>query len=125
MGEKAIHEALESLGSIAESEWHVKIFKKVERGDYCCFRNILGCQRNLVVAFYKIYGCENRTIMEFGSEIMKVGKGVGVRCCNGVKAAVITAGAPAAIFLWHHVKGRGPGAIGTANNASFFKLQKF
>ena len=38
--ENVVHEALESLGSIAETIRHEKVFVKAKRGDDSCFRNV-------------------------------------------------------------------------------------
>jgi hypothetical protein len=63
--------------------------------------------------------------MELICEVVKVRKWIGIRNSGGVKAAVITTRAPAAVFLWNHMERRGPGTIGTANNALLFKLKEF
>jgi hypothetical protein len=124
VGEKAVHEALESLSGVAETKGHVKIFEKAKRSDYCCFGNVRRSNRDLMVAFDQVQCGENCAFVELICEIVKVGKGVGVGSCGGVEAAVIATGTPTAIFLRDHVKRGGPGTIGAANNTLFFKLKE-
>jgi hypothetical protein len=56
LSEKAIHEALKGLGSIAKAKKHeYRVFKKTKGCDDGSFRNIRGRNRNLVVVFDYIY----------------------------------------------------------------------
>jgi hypothetical protein len=124
VGKKAVHEALESLGGVAETKAHVNIFEEAKRSYYCCFRNVRRSNRDLMVAFDQVKCGENCAFVELICEIMKVGKGIRVGSCGGVEAAVITTGTPTAIFLRDHVKRGGPGTIGAANNTLFLKLKE-
>jgi hypothetical protein len=51
VSKKAVHEALKSLGGVAKTKGHVKIFKQAKRSCYSCFRNVRRSNRDLVVAF--------------------------------------------------------------------------
>jgi hypothetical protein len=124
VGKKAVHEALESLGGVAETKGHVNIFEEAKRSYYCCFRNVRRSNRDLMVAFDQVKGGKNCAFVELICEIMEIGKRIGVGSCGGVEAAVITTWPPATIFLRNHVKRRRPGTIGAANNALFFKLKE-
>jgi hypothetical protein len=62
--------------------------------------------------------------VELIGEIMKIRKRIGVGSCGGVKVAIITTWPPTTIFFRHHVKRRGPGTIGAANDSLFFQLKE-
>jgi hypothetical protein len=54
MGKKAVHEALEGLGSVAEAKGHVDVFEKAKRSCYCSLRDIRRSHRYLMVSFDKV-----------------------------------------------------------------------
>jgi hypothetical protein len=52
--EKGIHETLERLGGVFETEWHEIEFKKTKGSDYCCFWNVVFLHRHLIVTLLQI-----------------------------------------------------------------------
>ena len=79
---------------------------------------------DLVIAFHQIQLGEDSGTMEAGREVLEIGKGVAVRNGGQVKAAVITTRSPGAIRFGDKMEGRGPGAVGAANNTRLLHFVK-
>ena len=116
--ENVIHEALEGLGSIAETIRHEEVFIKAKRSDDSCFRNVRRSNWYLMIGLHQIQFGENSSGMEAGCEILEVRKRIAVGSSGKIKAAVIAAGSPGTVRFRDKVEGGGPGAVGTANDAS-------
>ena len=116
--ENVIHEALESLGSIAETIRHEEVFIKAKRSDDSCFRNVRRSNWYLMIGLHQIQFGENSSAMEAGCEILEVRKRIAVGSSGKIEAAIITAGPPGTVRFRDKVEGRGPGAVRTANDAS-------
>ena len=52
--EDVVHEALKSLGRIAEAKGHGKVFIEAKRSDDSCFGDVRGMDGDLVVAFDEV-----------------------------------------------------------------------
>lgn len=46
---------LECLSCIPEAEGHSQKFKQPKRGGYCCFWDVRGVNRNLVISLHEVY----------------------------------------------------------------------
>ena len=99
------------MRSVAESKGHVDVFEKAKRSCYSCFRDVRRRDRDLMIAFDKVYGGKNGAMVELICKVVQVRERIGVWSCGGVEAAVIAAGTPATIFLRHHMKRRGPWTV--------------
>ena len=76
-----------------------------------------------MIALDEVEFAENGGTMEVG-EVLEDGERITVRGGGEVKAVVVTTGSPGSIRLGYEVKGRGPGAAGTANNPSHLQFVK-
>jgi hypothetical protein len=52
------------LCSVAESKGHVDVFKEAKRSCYGSFRDVRRRDRDLMIAFDKVYGGKNGAMME-------------------------------------------------------------
>ena len=122
VAEKAVHEALEGLGGIAESKRHGGVFVEAEGRNNGSFGDVGGGNGNLVISFDKVKLGEDSGAPEIVGEILDVREGIPVRSGDGVEAAVVATGAPAATRLGHHVKRGRPRAVRAADDAGGLEL---
>ena len=80
-----IHQPLERLSSVGESERHPHEFKQAEGGDDRCFVNVLRCHWNLVITLSKVDLGENSATIQVGIEILDVRNGVAVVGGRGIE----------------------------------------
>ena len=122
--ENVVHQPLKSLSSITEAIGHVGVFKEAKRSNHRRFWDIRRMNRNLMVSFHQIKFGENGGAMKASRQVLKVRKRITDWCSGKIKAAVIAAGPPGTIGLGNKMKRRGPGTVGTADNASRLKFSK-
>ena len=115
---------MEGLGGVAETKWHGEEFIKAKRSDDSSFRNVRRMKRHLVITFHQIKLGKNSRTVEAGREVLEIGKGVAVRNSGQVKAVVIATRPPGAIGFGYKMEGRGPGAVGAANNTRLLQFVK-
>ena len=65
-----VHETLESLGRVFESERHPDKLKKTKRRDHCRFLDVVWMNWNLVVATDEVHFRENGLACQICSEVM-------------------------------------------------------
>ena len=75
-----------------------------------------------MISFDKVKLGEDSGALEIVGEILDVREGIPVRSGDGVEAAVVAAGAPAATRLGHHVKRGHPRAVRVADDAGGLEL---
>ena len=68
--EDRIHKPLERLCRVLEAERHAEKFKKAKRGDDRCFRNVLGLDRDLMVAPDEVHFTEHGLTRKVGREVV-------------------------------------------------------
>ena len=115
---------MEGLGGVAETKWHGEVFIKAKRSDDSGFGNVRRMNQDLVITFHQIKLGENSGTMEAGREFLEVGKGVAVRNSGQVDAVIIATRLPGAIRFGYKMEGRGPGAVGAANNTRLLQFVK-
>ena len=98
-----IHQPLERLSSILQTEWHPEEFKEPKRSNDCCFGDVFSSHRNLVVASDEINLGEYRPASEVGGEILYVGHWISVRNCGIIESSVVSTRTPAPRSFRHHV----------------------
>jgi hypothetical protein len=106
--EEGIHEALESLGGIFETEWHEIELEEAKGGYYCRFWNVVFLHGNLIIALFQIQLRENSCTMKMSRKVFKIGQRVFIRHRNGIKTTIIPARPPCPIRLRDHVQWGSP-----------------
>ena len=75
-----------------------------------------------MIAFHQVQPAEDGAAGQPVVQILHLGERVLVWRREVVEAAVVAAGAPAAVLLGHHVEGGGPGTVRAANDAGLLQL---
>jgi hypothetical protein len=71
--EQPVHEALEGLGSVAQTERHEEVLEQTERRDNRHFGDVLGGHRYLMVAFHQVYAGEELAAVQLVREFEDAG----------------------------------------------------
>ncbi|KRZ60432.1 hypothetical protein T02_15237 [Trichinella nativa] len=100
-----VHEALECLSSISQTERHPHVFKKAERCRDGRLWNIFIRHRDLLIGADQVNFGEDRPAAQLCDEVIDVGYRVSVGLRHVVEASIISTWAPGVwLFLWDHVK---------------------
>ena len=104
--EDLVHEPLECLCCIPESEGHAHKLEQTKGCGDCSLRYIRGVHWDLVVGSYKVQFCEDSGALQGGGEIVDVGNRVAVRHSTSVECTVVSTGTPVTrSLLRHHMQG--------------------
>ena len=98
-----VHQVLESLGSILQTERHPEKLIQPKRSDDGGFGDILSSHRDLVVASNKVDFREHLHTGKVSREILYVRYWVPVRHCSIVEAPVISTRTPTSRSFQYHV----------------------
>ncbi|KRY64562.1 hypothetical protein T4B_12267 [Trichinella pseudospiralis] len=100
-----VHETLECLSSISQTERHSHVFKKAERCRDGRLWNIFFRHWDLLIGADQVNFGEDRPAAQLCDEVIDVGYRVSVGLRHVVEASIISTWAPGVwLFLWDHVK---------------------
>jgi hypothetical protein len=110
--EDVVHETLEGLSGISQTEGHEGEFEQTERSGDSCLLDVIGMSWNLVVGPNPIdFG--DGTARKVMGVILDVRDGVAVRNGAGVQSTVVSTRPPTVVFLGHEMECRRPWTLGT------------
>ena len=103
--EDPVHEPLEGLGGVPQTEGHPEELEQTKGGDDGGLGDVIGGHGDLVVPLKEVNLGEDGAAMEVIGKILDVGEGVTVMEGGVVQTAIIAAGAPRTVGLGDHVEG--------------------
>jgi hypothetical protein len=119
-----VHQSLERLLTVAESEGHPGILEQSKRCYDGRLTNIGWMHRYLMVPLLKIRFAKNIASSQPSGEVLHPGQRILVRNSDEVESPEITARPARSIRFAHHVEGRGLTAAGPANYALLLQPRK-
>ena len=105
VGKDVVHQPLERR--VLQSKWHEEVLEQPEGGGDGRLGDVGGGDRDLMIPLDQIQFAENLATSQAAVEVLHVGQGVPIWCCDVVEAAVVAAGLPSAVFS------SAPCAVGT------------
>ena len=98
--ENGIHQPLEGLGGVLETEGHAEELKEPERGDHCRLWDVVGVDRDLMIPADEIHLGEDDHAGQVGREVMDAGDRVPVILGDAIELPEIPARAIAPPQAW-------------------------